>query len=69
VAFSVETAGDACRRAWPLLVMRKAELGDLETLLKSEQQGLLTIEFRTQLFAEVVEAVYLLHACGRHLIT
>ncbi|KAF2812457.1 TPR-like protein [Mytilinidion resinicola] len=64
VSFYVEPNAGTEKRAWPLLVTSKVNRGDLSTMLTNEQQGLLTENMRMQLFAEIAEAVYTLHACG-----
>ena len=65
VTFSIEPTGDniPSHKAWPLLIMKKAGIGDIEFLLTHVEQ----IKFQIPLLAGVVEAVYLLHACGRYL--
>ncbi|KAI0382927.1 hypothetical protein F5Y04DRAFT_279175 [Hypomontagnella monticulosa] len=64
VAFSIEPGPGLARTTWPLLVSRRMALGDLGGLLTGEHQDLLTPPVRSMLLAEVVEAVYVLHACG-----
>ncbi|KAK0646794.1 hypothetical protein B0T16DRAFT_493705 [Cercophora newfieldiana] len=63
VAFSVDASTGTRATAWPLLVTRRANLGNLELLL-SRTEGQADGALRWQLFAEVAEAVYLLHASG-----
>jgi hypothetical protein len=64
VCFYVESKAGIDKRAWPLLVTTKVNRGDLSNLLLNEQQGLLTDNVRMQLFAEIAEAIHVLHACG-----
>jgi hypothetical protein len=64
VTFSVEPTSNTSRKAWPLLIMRKADLGDLANLLKLVQEHYLTTKFRLQFLAAIAEAVYLLHRNG-----
>jgi len=64
VAFSVDASTGTRPNAWPLLVTRRANLGNLDLLL-SRTEGQPDGAMRWQLFVQVAEAVYLLHACGR----
>jgi hypothetical protein len=64
VAFHVELGTRTEKRAWPLLVTAKVTRGDLRTVLVNERRGFLTDSIRMQLFAEIAEAIYVLHACG-----
>jgi len=61
---------DSGARAWPLVITRKAELGDLGSFLARdgdvESVGL-TGEWRSQIMREVVDAVFTLHSCGMSL--
>lgn len=66
VSFHVPLTPGTEKRAWPLLVTSKVNLGDLKSFLLQDQRAILTSDVRTQLFAEVAEAVYLLHECGKH---
>lgn len=65
LSFYVPLTHAAKERAWPLLVTSKVNCGDLASFLLKSQLGLLTDDIRLQLFAEVAEAVYVLHECGR----
>jgi hypothetical protein len=64
VSFYVELGTRTEKRAWPLLVTAKVTRGDLSTVLVNERHGFLTDDIRMQLFAEIAEAIYVLHACG-----
>lgn len=65
VSFYVEPTNIAeRRRAWPLLVTSKVNIGDMSTVLRGRHQDILTELTRLQLFAEVAEAVHILHSCG-----
>jgi hypothetical protein len=60
---------DPCRgiekwRAWPLLVTRKANMGDLNSVIRDVSRSKLTDLTRLQLFAEIAEALHVLHSCG-----
>lgn len=65
VTFSIEPGPGRARTAWPLLVSRRMTLGDLGSLLTDQYHELLTPAVRSMLLTEVVEAVYVLHACGK----
>jgi hypothetical protein len=56
------TAG---RRAWPVAVTSKVNRGDLTAVLTHERHGFLTENVRMVLFAELAEALYVLHSCGK----
>jgi len=65
VSFYVEPCGGIEKwRAWPLLVTRKANMGDLNSVLRDVSQSFLTDLIRLQLFAEIAEALHVLHSCG-----
>lgn len=64
VAFSIDTSTGKEAKAWPLLLTRRANLGNMELLLSSTERRL-DGGLRWQLFVEVAEAVHLLHACGK----
>jgi hypothetical protein len=63
VAFSTDFGPGPELRAWPQLVTRRANLGSMASLLANTDDPL-SDGLRWQLFAEVMEAIYLLHACG-----
>ena len=64
ITFSVEPTSNTSRKAWPLLVMKKADLGDLAALLNLIPEHSLTTKFRLQFLAAISEAVYLSHKNG-----
>jgi hypothetical protein len=65
ISFYVELTDRAeRRRAWPLLVTSKVNIGDMSTVLRGGHKDILTEISRLQLFAEVAEAVHILHSCG-----
>ena len=65
VSFSVSPGGASFPRAWPFLVTSKVNQVDLSTILRDEKNHPLSREVRTMLFAELSEALFVLHACGR----
>ncbi|OCK74719.1 TPR-like protein [Lepidopterella palustris CBS 459.81] len=64
ISFHVESTIGIERRAWPLLITSKVNRGDLASVLRNEQDGLLTADVRMLIFSNIAEAVYVLHACG-----
>jgi hypothetical protein len=66
VSFSVPPAQASAPRAWPLLITSKVNRGDLSTILRDEASHHLSSDMRMMLFAELSEAVFVLHACGKH---
>ena len=64
ICFSIDSSDPTERVAWPLLVTLKANRGDLSALILNDKHNILTDDGRIQLFAEVAEAIYLLHECG-----
>jgi hypothetical protein len=64
ICFHVDVGAGSQRFAWPLLVTAKVDVGDLSTLLRNEGHDLLTTASRLQIFAQIFEAVSVLHICG-----
>jgi hypothetical protein len=62
VSFYVQSSPS--RRAWPLIVTSRANRGDLAAFLSNQEPQSLTDAIRRLLFAEVLEAIYILRECG-----
>ena len=66
VSFSVMPYGANEWRAWPVLISRKSSEGDLGALIQNDAKALTEVT-RLRLFAQVAEAVYILHSNGNYL--
>lgn len=64
VAFSVDSSMGPDAKAWPFLITRRSELGNMESFLSNTEGGP-DDKLRWELFVGVTEAMYLLHTCGR----
>ena len=66
VSFSVMPYGANEWRAWPMLISPKSSEGDLGALIRRNDKALTEV-IRLRLFAQVAEAVYVLHSNGNYL--
>ena len=55
-------------RVWPVLILEKAQLGDLESFMFSKEGKALTIRERLGLSGDIANAIIALHSNGMHLL-
>ena len=55
-------------RVWPVLILEKAQLGDLESFMLSEEGRATTMHERLGLCSDVANAIIALHSNGMHIL-